>query len=54
MVIRSISIFLAVTLAGLVLFENRTGIDTGMFPYLILIFLLPMFVYDFWRRRKAS
>ncbi|QQK76939.1 hypothetical protein HUG15_16085 [Salicibibacter cibarius] len=54
MVIRSITIFLAFVLAGLVLFENQTDADTGIFPYLMLAFLLPMFVYDFWRRRKAS
>ncbi|WP_160141660.1 hypothetical protein [Salicibibacter halophilus] len=54
MAIRSITIFLAVALAGLILFENQNGTDTGVFPYLILAFLLPLFVYDIWRRRKAS
>ncbi|WP_160112433.1 hypothetical protein [Salicibibacter kimchii] len=54
MVIRSITIFLAVALAGLVLFEIQPRVDTGIIPYLVLFFLLPLFVYDFWRRRKAS
>ncbi|MBB6448470.1 phosphate starvation-inducible membrane PsiE [Geomicrobium halophilum] len=52
MIARMLTIFLAAALALLILFEHRTGTSTGFLPHMILLLLVPLFVYDFWRRRK--
>ncbi|WP_176764618.1 hypothetical protein [Natribacillus halophilus] len=54
MSVRAMTIFLAIVLAVLILFENRTGSNTGFFPYIILLLVTPLFIYDIWRRRKTG